>query len=284
VLTVLRRASPRPEQHRLTNLRQMLSLFLTREVAGVAISAGDRETRTDAEGYFTLELPRGDAAPGWHQVPVAVAGAPATEVKAPVLVPDPRARWFVISDIDDTVLKTGAYSLARNLWTSLTGNALTREVFPDAIRLLERLHEQHRNPVYYVSSSPWNLHDFLDRIFRRHGLVRGPMSLQDFGIAERSFIKASDRVHKGRAIDALMAAHPDLPAVLVGDTGQHDPQVYAAVAARWPGRVRVVLLREPRPRRSRADDEALAALTEAGVPVLAGPDFRAALERLEDLT
>jgi phosphatidate phosphatase APP1 len=217
-------------------------------------------------------------------VPVAVAGAPATAVPAPVLVPDPRARWLVVSDIDDTVLKTGAYSLARNLWTSLTGNALTREVFPDAVRLLARLHEQGRNPVHYVSSSPWNLHDFLDRIFRRHGLVRGPMSLQDFGIAERSFVKASDRVHKGRAIDALMAAHPDLPAVLVGDTGQHDPQVYAAVAARWPGRVRLVLLREPRPRRSGADDEALAALTAAGVPVLAGPDFRAALERLDDLT
>lgn len=254
----------------------MISLFLTREVAGIEVDANGRTACTDEEGYFLLRVPADGLSPGWHSVSVTLVGEPRTEVQAPVLIPDQRARWFVVSDIDDTVLKTGAYSLLRNLWTSLTGNALTRRVFPDAVELLAALHDQGRNPVYYVSSSPWNLHDFLGRIFARHGLVRGPMSLQDFGLSDRGLVKASDRIHKANAIDALMAAHPSLQAVLVGDTGQHDPQVYAEVAARWPGRVHLVILRQPH-RRSAPDSHALAQLAAAGVPVQLGPDFTEAL-------
>jgi phosphatidate phosphatase APP1 len=102
------------------------------------------------------------------------------------------------------------------------------------------------------------------------------MSLQDFGLSDRGLVKASDRAHKAEAIDELMAAHPGLQAVLVGDTGQHDPQVYAEVAERWPGRVRLVILRQPH-RRSAPDSRALARLESAGVPVQIGPDFTEAL-------
>ncbi len=56
-------------------------------------------------------------------------------------------------DIDDTMMQTGAYSLARNLWTTFTGSALTRDVFPDAVALMTRLHDG-MNPVFYVSSAP----------------------------------------------------------------------------------------------------------------------------------
>jgi phosphatidate phosphatase APP1 len=271
-LTALRRAAPEPEQSRWTNARQMASLFFTSEVADVPVEGGGASARTDEEGYFTFTAPRGDLAPGWRPVPVRVVGRPETEVAVEVLVAAPTAPALVISDIDDTVLKTGAYSLARNLWTSLTGNALTRRIFPDTAALLRRFAEAGA-PVFYVSSSPWNLHHFLTSVFAANRVPKGPMFLRDLGINPQP---GGHHGHKSAAIDAVLAAHPDLPAVLIGDTGQQDPAIYAAAAARRPGRVAAVYLREPRPHAARDVAEAVAALRRQGVAVTVGPSFDAA--------
>ena len=118
--------------------------------------------------------------------------------------------------------------------------------------LLDRLSEGGRNPVFYVSSSPWNLHHFLEAVFDRAGLVPGPMFLRDLGITADP-AENSHGGHKGAAIDTLMEANPELPFWLLGDTGQHDAEIYLDAARRHPGRVLRVALREPgpRPRRRR---------------------------------
>ena len=69
------------------------------------------------------------------------------------------------------------------------------------------------------------------------------MFLRDYGISETQLITGTHGDHKGAAIDVILAAHPDLPFVLIGDTGQHDPIVYADAAERNPGRIRQVILR-----------------------------------------
>lgn len=96
---------------------------------------GAQEARSDAEGYFTLSLLRADKAPGWHEIAVEIDGCDRPTL-CPVLVPRPDAQVMVISDIDDTVLRTGADRLWRNLWTTFTGSAASRHVFPDAVALL----------------------------------------------------------------------------------------------------------------------------------------------------
>ncbi len=270
VLTALRRTTPEPEASWWVNLRQMAGLFLTREVAEVTVRADGGSAVTDEEGYFTLHLPRGDASPGWFSAEVRAEGGDVATLEARVA--DPAAPFMVISDIDDTVLETGAYSLLRNLWTSLTGNALTRTVFPDAVRLMQGF-EAAGAPIYFVSSSPWNLHFFLRRIFKRHDLPKAPMFLRDLGISRTQFISGTHGDHKGAAIDALIAANPTLPAVLVGDTGQHDPQVYLAAAERHPGRIARVILREPGKGADRRDRARVEALEALGIQVDHGPDY-----------
>lgn len=271
VLTALRRNRPLPTQSRWVNFRQMLSLFLTDEVAGVEVSAAGVTAISDEEGYFSLLLPRGSGS-GWRDIYVSVAGRHEGAF-CPVLLPAPGADFAVISDIDDTMLRTGAYSLLRNLWTSLTGNALTREVFPDAVAFMNALWAEGRNPVYYVSSSPWNLHNFLNLIFARAGLPRGPTFLRDLGLSRTQFITGSHGDHKGGSIDVLMAANPGLSYVLVGDTGQHDAFVYRDAVRRHPGRVRAVVLREPGPGPDAESRAAMDEIAAAGVPVLHGADF-----------
>jgi phosphatidate phosphatase APP1 len=272
VLSALRRTTPSPEASRWQNLRQMAGLFLTDEVSGVTVvapEAGGRAT-SDAEGYLWLELPRAGLAPGWHMIPVEIEGHPATRTDFPLLLPAADARFAVVSDIDDTLIETGAYSLARNLWTTFTGSALTRQVHPDSVVLIDYLSAHGRNPVYYVSSSPWNLHYFLERVFRRAGLVAGPMFLRDFGL-NGGGMAGGHLGHKGAAIARLLDAHPGLPFVLVGDTGQKDAQVYLEMARRDGARIAAVILRQPGPGPAADARGAIAALRKLGVPVFTGP-------------
>ena len=274
VLAALRRGEPLPTQSRWTNFRQMASLFLTGEVAGVTVVSGRHEAVSGPEGYFALHLDRPEG-PGWHDVHVRCAGFEEGEA-VPVLVPRPDAAFGIISDIDDTMMHTGAYSLARNLWTTFTGNALTREVFPDAVELMAALHEDGRNPVFYVSSSPWNLHVFLVAVFARAGLPRGPKFLRDYGISKAGAVAPSHGTHKGAAIDTILAANPGLRFVLIGDTGQHDAEIYRDAARRHGRRIARVILRRPGPEADGADPEsraAMAEMREMGVEVIAAADF-----------
>jgi phosphatidate phosphatase APP1 len=273
VLTHLRRAEPVPEQSRWTNLRQMAKLFVTDEVAGVPVAAGGADGVSDIEGYVNFLVPPAprSAGAGWVEVEGSIRGV-TERVRFPVRVPPAEARHMIVSDVDDTMIETGAHNLARNLWTTFTGSALTRTVHEDALALMRALVEGGRNPVYYVSSSPWNLHRFLTGLFERGGVPAGPFFLRDLGITADG-VGRSHRGHKGDAIDAIMAANPGLSAYLLGDTGQKDATVYLEAIRRHPGRILGGALREPAPGTVRDDVETIRAIEATGVPCWHGPSF-----------
>ena len=75
-------------------------------------------------------------------------------------------------------------------------------------------------------------------------------------------------------IDTIMAANPGLDFVLIGDTGQHDVEVYTAVAEQHPGRVLRVILRAAGPDMDARDRLAARDLARLNVPVSIGPDYR----------
>ncbi len=276
VLGRVRKGTVRAEQNKWTNLRQMLSLFLTNEVSDITVQCDEYSAVSDDEGYFTILIPR-DERVGWIEMIIQTGEVTAI---CPVFVPFADASLGVISDIDDTMMETGAYSLWRNLWTSLTGNALTRKVFPDAVVLMEKLFENGRNPIFFVSSSPWNLHGFLDQIFERTGLPRAPKFLRDYGISETQFITGTHGDHKGRAIDVILAANPTLPFILIGDTGQHDAQVYSDAIRRHPERIRHVILRAPGRGADAEDMGYVDAIRQLGVPVTVDVDYTTAIAAL----
>lgn len=263
-------------QSKLANARQMFRLFATHEVADVTVTSGACSAVTDAEGYFTLSLPR-DGQVGWVNVALSIPGHNAI---CPVLVARPDARWAVLSDIDDTMMHTGAWSVWRNLWTSFTGSVASRQVFDDAVTLIRGLADHGRNPVYFVSSSPWNFHGFLDAVFRRAGLPDAPKFLRDYGFGADQFITGRHGDHKGSAIDRIAAANPCLPLVLIGDTGQDDAQIYADAAVRHPGRVARVILRTAGDGANAADKLQVERMRSLGIPVNLAPDFREALADL----
>ncbi len=283
VLSSLRRTAPDPMHGRWANLRQMASLFFTDEVSGITVTLPGTDIRavSDDEGYLTIHVPRPKDAAGWSIQPVEIEGDPGSRRDFGALVPSDAATLGVISDVDDTMMETGAYSLARNLWTTFTGSALTRRVFPDAIVLMDHLSDHGRNPVYYVSSSPWNLHAFLDRVFERAGLVTGPMFLRDLGLSGPATGAAAHGDHKGSAVDRILRANPGLPFILIGDTGQHDAEIYLEACHRHGGQIRAVVLREPGPGPDDASRAAMSAIARLGVTVTGGADFAEVARTLE---
>lgn len=221
--------------------------FQSDEVAHAAVLGHYRdavvETRTDEEGYFQVRLQPEIIEEGqlWHEVGLELAGRGVTAV-GKVLMPGP-ADFAIISDIDDTIVQTGATSLLRMVRSVLLQNAAMRPPFEGVADLYRALHRD-RNPIFYVSSSPWNLYELLHDFMDLSRIPHGPMFLQDWGIDEQTLITAAHETHKLAQIQLLLEYYPDLPFVLIGDSGQHDPEIYLQVIRTHGSRIKAVFIRD----------------------------------------
>ncbi|MET1037203.1 MAG: phosphatase domain-containing protein [Aeromicrobium sp.] len=230
-------------------VRRSVQNFLTRELPGVPlrveIGGVTVETASDDDGYFLVRVPvEAPLAPPWATGTVALRGeyrglsaAPVAPVE--VRVPDPAARFGIISDIDDTVIETGVQRVGQMVLQTFTGSELTRVAFPGAAALYRDL-AAGVNPVFYVSSSPWNLHAFLTAFLDHHDFPRGPVLLRDL------LGTGAGREEKHGRIREILQLHPDLSFVLVGDSGEKDPEIYADIVRSHPGRILAVYIREVR--------------------------------------
>lgn len=223
--------------------------FQSDEVAGARIVASYRdavvESTTDEEGHFTIRLqPSGIDARVWHEVSLSLPDAGASAV-AHVLVPTAHAAFGVISDIDDTIVHTHATSLL-GMTRSIIRNAAARLPFDGVADLYRALHAES-NPIFYVSSSPWNLYELLHDYMDINGIPHGPMLLQDWGIDEVTLILDSHTDHKLEQIQLLVDYYPTLKFVLIGDSGQHDPEIYLQVIQSHPHRILAAFIRDVTP-------------------------------------
>lgn len=245
----------RPEDPWWTNLRAMVRRLESDEVpwARVRIRLGGAEVETTAneEGHFAATLqPRRRLASGWVQAdldllePIRPAAPPVRTV-AEVLVPDPAARLGVISDIDDTVVRTDATDPVRMARQILLGNVHGRLPFPGVAAFFQALHAGTgiANPLFYVSSSPWNLHDVLLEFFRLRGIPAGPLFLRDWGLSATELLPTGHKAHKLERIRSILRTYPELPFLLVGDSGQEDPEIYHDIVHEHPGRIPAVYIR-----------------------------------------
>jgi phosphatidate phosphatase APP1 len=148
-------------------------------------------------------------------------------------------------------------------------DARSREPFPGAAQLYRGL-QRGRNPIFYVSRSGWNLYDLFDAFMRVHGLPRGPMFLTDLALVEPKSEAMGGGEDKLGRIRALLATYPALRFVLIGDSGQTDPEIYRRIVAEHPGRIRAVYIRDVSGRRRDAEVRAIVEeLRRAGVSAAA---------------
>ena len=240
------------------NLRNMYRRFESDEIPAARVSARfgatEREFTADEEGFFEVRLaPEGPPAPQlWHQVELALIEPRRPnqdEVRAAgaVLIPPQNAQFGVISDIDDTVLQTDATSLVRMLRATFFGNAYTRLPFPGVAALYRALQSgadgQFANPLFYVSSSPWNIYDMLEEFFAVRQIPAGPLMLRDWGFSSKEESPFRHRQHKLATIRRILDTYPTLPFLLIGDSGQQDPEIYREIVRLYPNRILAIYIR-----------------------------------------
>ena len=276
------------------NLASMVQRFESDEVprarVRVVFAGGERTVTTDDEGYFECEVdPRPPFAPNaiWHEVVLELLdpreGDEPVRTLAHVMVPPAASAFGVISDLDDTVIRTGVTSKLRMARTVLFGNARTRAPFPGVAAFYRAL--QHGtgaapfNPIFYVSSSPWNLHDLLAEFLTLQKIPLGPLLLRDWGLSGE-VLPTSNEEHKMRAIERIMTHFPTLPFILVGDTSQEDPEIYSRVVHTYPNRIPAVYIRnvEARPERVEAIRALAAEVEKAGSALVLADDTLSAAE------
>lgn len=240
--------------------------YATREIPGarVAVHWGDQrwEGTTDEEGFLELWVspPKG-VKPGWNLVELELL-APEPEgaaiVSAQVLVAGPSAELGVISDIDDTVIATGVTHPLRRAWALFLTEHRTRLPFEGVDAFYAALKEGHNsqadNPIFYVSSSPWNLYEHLDEFLALHRIPAGPLLLRDWGLSRQGFAPGGGHSHKLEKIRGVLKAFEHLPFILIGDSGQEDAEHYRTIVREFPGRIRCVYIRNVSSRSRRQEE------------------------------
>lgn len=240
------------------NLIHTIQRFASDEVPGVEVEAsfdGRKATAiSDAEGYFHIKLPR-TANPDdafWDSACMRIVNHPKARRQTDraacrVLTVPPDAKYGIISDVDDTILHTGATEITTMAKLTFFGNARTRAPLDGVAKLYEEMQcsvdGDPANPIFYVSSSPWNLYDLLEDFLELNAIPRGPLLLRDLGFDDNKFLK-SGHDHKLDKARRLIKTFDQLPFLLFGDSGQEDARLYAMAAKEFPDRIAGIFIRD----------------------------------------
>ncbi len=169
---------------------------------------------------------------------------------APVVAQAMQVRWrgwSVISDIDDTIKDTQVSPL-RQLLT----NTFLREF--RSIDGMSEVYQAWANSgclFHYVSSSPWQLFYPLQQLCDQEQFPAGTFHLRTFRLGTDLMRKMFLLRQRGKAvvIASLLKTFPQRRFLLVGDSGERDPEIYARVARRYPKQVQAIFIRQLKAKR-----------------------------------
>jgi phosphatidate phosphatase APP1 len=232
-------------------------------------------TETDKEGFFKLEWPHeNNSLQGWQEVTIHALDAQddiVAEGKGAVYLPY-KTQYGFISDIDDTFLVSHSSNLRKRLFVLFTRNARSRKPFEGSVKHYQLLaagntHPDTPNPFFYVSSSEWNLYDYILEFTTVNGLPRGVFLLNVLKRFSQIF-KTGQNNHQTKftRIVRILEAYPEQRFVLLGDSSQQDPYIYASLVEHFPQQIFAVYIRDVYERSKLKVKEVLQKIEGAGVP------------------
>jgi phosphatidate phosphatase APP1 len=212
----------------------------------VIVTAGGTEypVRADRGGVIDTRLELA-LPPGWNTITIRTEDSP--PVTAPVYVVEARARFGILSDIDDTVMVTALPRPLLAAWNTFVLDEHARRPVAGMSVLYERLVRTHPGaPVIYLSTGAWNVAPTLTRFLSRNLYPAGALLLTDWGPTHDRLFR-SGRQHKRENLARLAIDFPKLRWFLIGDDGQHDEQLYGEFARAHPDNVAAVCIRQLSP-------------------------------------
>lgn len=197
-------------------------------------------TRSGHDGEFEVAIaaaPGEPFPPGAQPVTAASAGAKAEGV---VHVVPASAPFLLVSDFDDTVAVTNVNSARGLVRAELFQDSATQPAVQGMSALYRCL--AARSPLAFVSGSPIQFAPRIAQFLEKNGFPPAALYLRNLGLKTLSGYK--------EPVLRALAERFRQPFVLVGDSGEKDPEIYAAFAREHPGRVLRIYVRragEPGP-------------------------------------
>jgi len=262
-----------------TNTFALLRIFMVRPAAFVAVSVNFNgkwyEKTTEKDGFFRFEWePDVMPGPGWHEVEVHLGGLnslTAVTGKGHIYIPH-TLQYAVISDIDDTFLISHSSNLRKRLYVLLTKNAYSRKPFEGVVKHYQALalvgtKVTEPNPFFYVSSSEWNLYNFIIDFVRKNDLPQAIFLLSQMkSISEAWKTGQNKHATKFMRISRVLEAFPTHRFILLGDDSQQDPLIYASVVDHFRDQIKAVYLRNVFDKNEFVVNGAIARIRASGVP------------------
>lgn len=238
----------------LPNMWHLLQLFFVKPLPGEPVSLLWNQQQlqqvTETDGFIKFEWESEQAAPaGWHEVEIQHRqNGFVTTGRGKLFVPHITQYGF-ISDIDDTVMVSHSATIVRRLRALFSANPRTRKIFDDTAlhyRLLAASHTtpDAPNPFFYVSSSEWNLYDYLHDFFTYNKLPEGAFLLSQVKRWYQLFATGKTK-HNAKLlrIVRILETFPNQQFILLGDNTQHDPFIYRQIAEKYEGRILAIYIR-----------------------------------------
>jgi len=260
------------------NIIHLLKLFILKPYAFVEVRLQFFDqtiyNKTEVDGFFKFEWKaQHDVTAGWHNVKVEAIdqyGAVLNIGEGRVYVPH-ITQYAFISDVDDTVMVSHSATVGRRLRELFIKNPHTRKTFSDTASHYQQLALSHTeanqpNPFFYVSSSEWNLYDYLVETFRFNKLPDGAFLLNTLK-KWKDLIKTGKTGHEGKLLRVMriLDTFPNQKFVFFGDNSQKDPEIYSSIVEKYPQNIEAVYIRNIRPEKELETNELLKKVKDKGV-------------------
>lgn len=266
-----------------TNTFALIRLFMVKPIRNARVvlefQGETVEKLTEKDGFFRFEwTPQRMPGPGWHKLKVSLAEGVVRKYYGSVrgegelFVPHVK-QYAIISDIDDTFLISHSSNLRKRLYVLLTENAYSRKPFDGVVKHYQALATagtdlSEPNPFFFVSSSEWNLYDYIRDFATKNDLPKGVYLLSQLKRLSQSWKTGQNRHGtKFFRIVRVLEAFPAQDFILLGDDSQQDPVIYASVVEHFADQIKAVYLRNVYPKNMTVVAESIKRIEACGIPV-----------------
>ncbi len=243
-------------------IRSVFQLFSVKTVANAKVilqfDGEEIETRTLFDGYFRFAIPLSKKLPsGWHPFAVVlddnINGEAVRLTRQDDLLVPSEGGYTIVSDIDDTFLVSYSGTVLKKLYVMLTRNVEARKPFEDVVKHYQLLslagksgEASGKNTFFYVSSSEWNLYDYINRFIAKHELPKAVLKLKNIKDNLLDFLSSGggSHQHKQTKIEHIVTFYPRHQFILLGDDSQHDPTIYENICKIYPKNIRAIYIRQ----------------------------------------
>jgi phosphatidate phosphatase APP1 len=260
------------------NTLALLRLFMVRPYAQIEVEMkwGEQflNTKTDEDGFFKIDWKDEPPHPqGWQQAIFRAKknGKIISTSEGKIYIPHPTQYGF-ISDIDDTFLISHSSNLRKRLFVLFTENARSRQPFEGVVKHYQLLSLSNTtaetpNPFFFVSSSEWNLYDYILEFTRINGIPQGVFLLNQLKVF-KELLKTGQNHHmtKFTRIARILEKYPKQRFVLLGDSSQQDPYIYESIVSHFPKRIHAVYIRDVYAKNKDKAIDVLGKIESQGVP------------------